>query len=80
MAKGTRMIPMSNRICQRRLFLTYPQAGLFPDETAYYMEYIRRFARFVRQSHSFPTLPELRAFFASDWPEFSAIKQPDLGL
>lgn len=80
MAKGTRMIPMSNRICQRRLFLTYPQAGLFPDETSYYMEYIRRFSKFVRENRSFPTLPELQGFFAVDWPDFSAMKQPALGL
>ena len=74
MAPGTRMIPMSNKICQRRLYLTYPQTGLFSEETAHYMEYIRHFAAYVRAYRSFPTLPELLAYFEKAWKDFSAIK------
>lgn len=74
MAPGTRMIPMSNKICQRRLYLTYPQTGLFSEETAHYMEYIRHFAAYVRAYRSFPTLPELLSYFEKAWKDFSAIK------
>lgn len=75
MAPGTKMIPMSNKICQRRLYLTYPHTGLFSEETAHYMEYIRHFSAFVRTYHSFPTLPEMLAYLDETWKDFSAIKQ-----
>lgn len=77
MAPGTRMIPMSNNICHRQLFLTYPQTGLFPEETAHYMEYIRHFAALTQQLHSFPSRGELLDYIAGRWPEFSSMKQEE---
>lgn len=38
------------------------------------MEYIRQFAAYVRTYRSFPTLPELLAYFEKAWKDFSAIK------
>ncbi len=77
MAPGTRMIPMSNNICHRQLFLTYPQTGLFPEETTHYMEYIRHFAALTQQLHSFPSRGELLDYIAGRWPEFSSMKQEE---
>ena len=79
MAPGTRMIPMSNKICHRRLFLTYPQTGLFTEETSHYMNYLRHYAALTQRLRSFPIRSELLNYLSAFWPEFSGMKPPTPG-
>ena len=79
MAPGTRMIPMSNKICQRKLFLTYPQTGLFTEEASHYMNYLRHYSALTQRLRSFPTRSELLNYLSAFWPEFSGMKPPAPG-
>ncbi len=73
-APGTKRIPMVNKICRRSLYLTYPRAESFPEATAHYMEYIRRFSAITSMLCSFPLRQELLQYLEQVWPEFSAMR------
>ena len=80
MAPSTRMIPMSNKICQRRLFLTYPQVGLFTEEISHYIDYLRHYSALTQRLRSFPARSELLNYLSNHWPGFSDMKLSAPGL
>lgn len=74
MAPGTRMIPMSNKICQRRLYLTYPQTGLFSEETAIIWSISGTLPPMSAPTAAFPRCRSCCSYFRKAWKDFPCHK------
>ena len=70
MAPGTKMIPMEETFCQRKIYLTYhrniPKSAL----TRHYMDYLRHFGRLAQRLRDIPTTAEMENYAKKYWPEF----------
>lgn len=69
MAAGTRMIPMAEPYCRRRVYLTYHRGTSKTKAALHYMEYLRHFGAFVQRFREIPNPRQLEAYAEKHCPE-----------
>lgn len=70
MAPATKMIPMVDPICCRRLYLTYPKGMHFSEIVRRYMEYLRHYGTLTQSLHCYPNVREMVEHTRTHWPDF----------
>ena len=72
MAPGTRMIPVEDDFCRRKVYLTWHRSSPKNAMTLEYMDYLRHFGKLAQRLHDVPCVAELHTYAEKYWPEFLA--------
>lgn len=62
MSPGTKMIPMAEPYCKRRVYLTYMRHAPKTELTTQYMEYLRHFGALTQRLHDIPQVEEMEKY------------------
>lgn len=70
MAPGTRMIPLVDAHCRRKVYLTWHRSTPKTSLALRYMDYLRHFGKLCQRLHDIPNPIEMETYAKKYWPEF----------
>ena len=70
MAPGTKMIPVEDDFCRRKVYLTWHRTAPKTPVTLQYMEYLRHFGKLAQRLHDVPNPMEMEAYMQKYYPDF----------
>lgn len=72
MAPGTKMIPVADEFCNRRIYLTYLRDEHQQENAVHFMEYLVHYAELMKELHNVPNPIQMEKYLNENWPAFSA--------